>query len=81
MTEKTQEVNLDTIDNILEEAKKNNFDNIVIIGHNNNGVIDIATNLPQYPFLQYLLNRASFELSVHERSQMNAREGDKGQDA
>jgi hypothetical protein len=57
-------------DKILEEAK-GRFPLVIVLGLNPQGQIDVTTNQPHYPTLQWLLNRAGFELLLHEKSTMN----------
>lgn len=64
-----------TPDSILENAK-GKFKNVVVIGWEENGNVDIATDVPQYPFLQYILNRVSFQLHVHEMNQRGQKNSD-----
>lgn len=58
-----------TSNDILDKAK-DRFRNVIVIGVTDDGKLDIATTMPQYPTLHYFLNKTVFELNVHE---MNAR--------
>lgn len=51
----------------LEECKSK-FNVVLIIGLDDKGRVDINCNLPQYPTMQYMINRAGFELLVHEKN-------------
>lgn len=44
------------------------FEVVIVVGLTANGQIDINSNLPQYPTMQWLLDRAKFELLIHERN-------------
>jgi len=52
---------------VLEESK-DKFNIIIVIGLDEKGNIDVNSNLPQYPTLQYMINRAGFELLIHEKN-------------
>ncbi len=54
----------------LEEAK-GKFSVVVVVGLLENGLIDITSNLPQYPTMQWMLDRAKFELHIHEKNSFN----------
>jgi hypothetical protein len=51
---------------ILDDAK-DKFPVVMVIGLTKENLLDVTTNIPQYPTLQWLLNRASFELLLHEK--------------
>lgn len=52
---------------VLEESK-DKFNIVLVIGLDTKGHIDINSNLPQYPTMQYMINRAGFELLIHEKN-------------
>lgn len=52
-------------DKILGEAQ-GKFQNVVVIGITQDSTIDISTTNPQYPVLHWLLNKALFNISIHE---------------
>lgn len=56
-----------TADNVLDQSK-GQFTNVIVIGvRRDNGKLDIGTDVPQYPFLQWMISKAAFELHLHER--------------
>jgi hypothetical protein len=57
----------DKVNNILAAAK-DKFELAIVIGVNDNGLLDISTNVPQFHVMQWLLNKASFEMFVIERN-------------
>lgn len=57
-----------TADDVLKEAV-GKFPVVLVIGLDDGGRdIDFATNVPQYTFMQWLLQKAQFELNIHERN-------------
>jgi len=52
---------------VLDESKSK-FNIVLVIGLDEKGFIDVNCNLPQYPTMQYMINRAGFELLVHEKN-------------
>lgn len=51
----------------LAEAK-GKFTAIAIVGVTEEGQFDLVTNVSQYSYLQWLLNKGSFELFIHEKN-------------
>lgn len=60
------------IDKLWEDTKGTNPQQILIISFDDNGVMNFNTNIPNYPFLHYSMNRAVMEILLHERSQKEA---------
>jgi hypothetical protein len=56
---------------VLDDAK-DKFPVVMVIGLTKENLLDVTTNIPQYPTLQWLLNRASFELLLHEKQTAQA---------
>jgi hypothetical protein len=54
-----------TPNDVLENSK-DKFTQVVVIGVDKNGELDINTNNPSFPLLHFLLNRAIFKLNVFE---------------
>lgn len=66
-TEKTSNPNVSpSAMNAPLERAKDKFAALMVIGITSNGVLDIETDMSSYPHMQHLLNRASFELFIHE---------------
>lgn len=57
---------------VLEESK-GKFEGVLIIGVTDSGQLDVNSNVTQYPWLQYVLQRAGFELLIHEKNQTAAK--------
>lgn len=51
----------------LEEAM-NKFTAVAIVGVTEDGGFDFITNVSQYSYIQWLVNKASFELFIHEKN-------------
>ena len=56
--------------NSILDSAKGKFPIVVVIGLTENNQLDITTNSPQYPTLQWILNRGSFELLLHEKQSL-----------
>lgn len=69
MAKKKQE--LSPADQALEAAK-GKFQNVMVLGIDNKNNIDISSNNTSYVVLQWLLNRAIFELLIHEKANTEA---------
>lgn len=54
-------------DTALENAK-GKFEQVVVIGLDARNNVDISSSSNSYVVLQWLLNRASFELLIHEKA-------------
>jgi hypothetical protein len=52
--------------NKLLDSQKDRFDNLVIIGTNNDGKISIASSFPNIGPVHHLLNRTIFEMNIFE---------------
>lgn len=50
------------------EGAKNKFTAIAIVGVTEDGQFDVVTNVSQYSYIQWLLNKGSFELFIHEKN-------------
>jgi len=61
------------------EAAKGKFPVVVVIGLTEGNQLDVTTNVPQYPTLQWILNRGSFELLLHEKQSLTAKVPDGSQ--
>lgn len=59
--------------NVVLDESKNKFEGVLVIGVTDTGHLDINSNVTQYPWLQYALQRAGFELLIHEKNQINAK--------
>ena len=55
------------VDSKLDEAK-GKFTAIAVVGVTEDGSFDLLTNVSQYSYLQWLLNKGSFELFIHEKN-------------
>lgn len=55
------------VDAKLDEAK-GKFTAIAVVGVTEDGGFDLLTNVSQYSYIQWLLNKASFELFIHEKN-------------
>lgn len=55
------------VDEKLNEAK-GKFTAVAIVGVTEEGGFDLLTNVSQYSYIQWLLNKASFELFIHEKN-------------
>lgn len=64
----TPETNPSAADMALKDAM-GKFTHLIVVGLDEAGKLDIIPTVHQYPFLQWLLNKAQFELHLHERSQ------------
>ena len=60
-----------TADQALDNAK-GLFEHVAVIGLKKNGKVDIIPTIATYQFTQWLLNRASFELLIAEKAQIEA---------
>lgn len=56
--------------NSILDGAKGKFPIVVVIGLTEGNQLDVTTNSPQYPTLQWILNRASFELLLHEKQSL-----------
>jgi len=56
--------------NTILDGAKGKFPIVMVIGLTEGNQLDITTNSPQYPTLQWILNRASFELLLHEKQSL-----------
>jgi hypothetical protein len=65
MKKKKEEAPQD-ITSVILEQNKGKFPAVVVIGVNPDGNINLDSNLTSYSMLQYILNKASFNLFVHE---------------
>lgn len=54
------------INDLLDSCKDFNFSTVLILGLNDKNALEVLSSHPRYDFMQYLLNRAQFELSAHE---------------
>lgn len=61
------DIKVNPVDNVLEESK-NTFQNVVVIGVLPNGTIDVRTTVAEYPFVHWMLNKAVFQLNIHENN-------------
>ena len=58
----------ENIDNILEKSKDVNLKTVLVLGIDPTGNIHFNTNLPTYQHLHHLMNRALFEINIHEKN-------------
>lgn len=61
----------DTPDTILESSK-GEFQSLIVTGINQKGDLFIKTSVQNVPWMHYLLNRTTFELSLFEKQAGNA---------
>lgn len=54
------------------EQAKTRFKDVVIIGMNPNNTIDIIPSIPHYSHINHMINRALFELLIHEKNTIAA---------
>lgn len=63
-------------DKLLEDAK-GRFEGIIILGVTGADTpIDISTNVPQYAWLHHMLQKTGFELLLHEKNAIEAKNKD-----
>lgn len=65
--------------NTILDGAKGKFPIVVVIGLTEENQLDITTNSPQYPTLQWVLSRASFELLLHEKQTLSQKVPDGNQ--
>lgn len=58
------------------ERAKDKFVATIVVGLTPDGVLDLETDMSSYPHMQHLLNRASFELFIHENKSERSREAE-----
>lgn len=67
---------------LFKDVLKTNPQQMLIISLDAAGQINFNTNMPNYPFLHYILNKSIFEVNLHERSsKMEAKVEEKGKEA
>lgn len=66
MTDKNK-AELSAADTVLDSAK-GKFDIVLVIGLDGKGNLDVTSTNNNYPILQWLLTKASFELNIHEKN-------------
>jgi len=54
------------ITSVILDANKDKFPAVIVLGISEDGNINLDSNLTSYPMVQYILNKASFNLFVHE---------------
>ena len=73
-TEKTEyDVLREQVNAKLSEAS-GKFTAVAIVGVTEDGNFDLITNVSQYSYIQWLLNKGSFELFIHEKNANGAPE-------
>lgn len=70
MTSKNNTPELSPADTVLDGAK-GKFDIVLVIGIDGKGNLDVSSTNNNYPVLQWLLTKASFELNIHEKNVNN----------
>lgn len=60
-------MNTEDADKLLQEVQ-GRFPVVMVIGLDGSNLLDIVTNFPNYPAMQWLLNKASFELNMNEKA-------------
>jgi len=63
----------ESADKILESAK-GKYPVVLVLGVDGNDILNMITNVPQYQFMQWLINKASFELYINERDSKQTKE-------
>jgi len=58
------------------EAAKTKFKDVVIVGLTDNDMIDVIPSTPYYNHIVHLLNRGIFEILIHEKATIAARQTD-----
>lgn len=53
---------------LFKDVLKTSPQQMLIISLDAAGQINFNTNMPNYPFLHYILNKSIFEVNLHERS-------------
>lgn len=53
---------------LFNDVLKTNPKQMLVISLDEKGIINFNTNMPNYPFLHYLLNKSIFEINLLERS-------------
>lgn len=67
MTTQTNTPVLSPADQVLNNAK-GKFEVVLVIGLDSKNNLDVTSTNNNYPILQWLLNKASFELNIHEKN-------------
>lgn len=62
-----KEATVNVADEVLENAK-GNFQSLLVIGFKQDGEFDLASTLNNFPSIQYLLQKAAFEMFVLEKN-------------
>ena len=61
-----------TVNEVLDNSK-DRFQQVIVIGVDAKGELDVNTNTPAFPLLHYLINRAAFKLNVYEDRELAVR--------
>lgn len=64
----------DVLKNMFEDVIKTDPNQVLVLSVDQNGVLNFNTNAPTYPMIHYILNRALFEIVLHERANQRVSE-------
>ena len=53
------------------------FNDIVVIGYGDDGVISITSTEMSYPYVHWMLNKSIFEMNVHEKNELIKQQAEK----
>ncbi len=62
------------ITSVILDANKDKFPAVIVLGVSEDGNINLDSNLTTYPMIQYILNKASFNLFAFETSKKEVTE-------
>lgn len=78
MAKKTAEnTNNNNFTDLFEDVLKTNPQQMLVVSLDDKGRIHFNTNMPNYPFIHYILNKATFEVHLHERNAQMMKEEEK----
>jgi len=60
-----------TADDVLE-GSKGKFQHAIVLGITKDGLLEVASTIHSYPFIHWHLNKAAFQLNVHENNALTA---------
>lgn len=63
----------ESIKQVLDDVMKTNPVNILVVTTDEGGEMNINTNSTGFPGIHYLLNRAEFEIILHEKTALQAK--------
>lgn len=60
-----------TADSVLDSSK-GKFEHVIVLGVTKEGLLEVGSTIHSYPFIHWHLNKATFQLNVHENNALTA---------